>query len=50
MWDPESLQKMVTEILRLKPLIGDKIKGGFRAKKYIQYYLMEYGKISKVMD
>ena len=38
------------EILRLKPLIGDKIKGRFRAKEQIQYYPMEYGKISKVMD
>ena len=41
---------MVTEILRLKPLIGDKIKGGFRAKEHIYYYPMNYGKISKVID
>ena len=40
---------MVTEILRFKPLIGDKIKGGFRAKEHIKYYPMKYYKISKVM-
>ena len=50
LWDLESLQKMVTKILRFKPVIGDKIKKGFRTKEHVQYYPTKYGKISKVMD
>ena len=50
MWDPESLQKMVTKILRFKHLIGDRMKGGFRTKEHIQYYPTKYDKISKVID